>query len=105
MTVVVDNQHLYTWAVSTARPGKVTPPGTFSPFWLHANHFSSLYNNAPMPWSVFFNGNIAVHGTYEEAALGSTASAGCVRLAVANAQIFYRLVEQYGMGTTRIIVR
>ena len=105
MAVFVDGQHRYTWPVSTARAGKVTPRGVFTPYWLHANHFSSLYNNAPMPYSVFYSGNYAVHGTYEEAALGSPASAGCVRLSVENARIFYRLVEEYGMEAVRITIQ
>ena len=104
MTVSVDGVVQYTWAVSTARPGHVTLPGTFTPYWLPANHYSSLYNTAPMPYSVFYSGNYAVHGTTEEHRLGGPASAGCVRLAVANARIFYELVQTYGMSATRVVV-
>lgn len=105
MTVSVDNRVMYSWSVSTARPGKVTPRGTYTPYWLHANHYSSLYHNAPMPHSIFFNGNYAVHGTTEEHTLGERVSAGCVRLSRDNARTLYRLVEQYGMSATRIIVQ
>ena len=65
------------WPVSTARAGKRTPVGDFTPYLLKRRHFSSLYNNAPMPYSIFFKGNYAIHGTDQIDRLGSPASAGC----------------------------
>ncbi len=105
MYVSIDGQHMYTWDVSTAAPGSVTPSGTYNPYWLSEHHRSSLYNNAPMPFSVFFYGNYAVHGTTEVARLGNPASHGCVRLDPAHAQIFFELVEVYGMAATTITVQ
>jgi hypothetical protein len=57
-----------------------------------------------MPHSVFFNGGVAVHGTYSTGLLGRPASHGCVRLAPGNAARFYKLVGQHGLARTRIIV-
>ncbi len=104
MTVYVDDTLMYSWPVSTARRGYETPPGRYVPYWLDRNHHSHLYNNAPMPYSVFFLGNYAVHGTKETRYLGRRASHGCVRLLIENAHIFYTLVEQYGEQNTKIII-
>ena len=41
---------------------------------------SRKYGMAPMPYSIFFDGNYAIHGTVKVAQLGRPASKGCVRL-------------------------
>ena len=92
------------WPVSTARKGKVTPTGTWSPKVLKRKHFSSLYNNAPMPWSIFYSGNFAIHGTNATSKLGRPASAGGVRLHPENARQLYNWVQNAGMKNTRIRV-
>jgi len=92
------------WAVSTAGIGYHTPRGTFQVQRLAKVWFSKKYDNSPMPNSVFFDGGIAIHGTYHLKALGHPVSHGCVRLAPQNAERLYDLVEQYGRTRTRIIV-
>lgn len=104
MTVSEDGQALYVWPVSTAREGKCTPTGTFTPYLLKRMHYSTLYDNAPMPWSIFFNGNYAIHGTTQEDKLGSPASAGCVRLSVENAETLFDMVREAGLGETRVVI-
>lgn len=94
----------YRWPVSTGRSGYRTPTGTFRPSMLSPHHRSSLYDGAPMPWSVFFNGHIAIHGTTEIENLGRPASHGCVRLHPTNAERFFRLVQQVGRANTVISV-
>jgi hypothetical protein len=86
----------YSWLVSTARAGYVTPRGTFRPYSLQAVHFSRKYDDAPMPHSIFFAGGFAIHGTYETAWLGQPASHGCVRLDPANAELLYEMVKAEG---------
>ena len=93
------------WPVSTARKGKITPTGSWTAKWLSRNHRSSRYENAPMPYSVFYNGHYAVHGTYETARLGRPASSGCIRLHPSHAAIFFRLAQREGLKNTRIVVR
>lgn len=106
MAVYVDGElHYSGWAVSTARRGKVTPTGTYQPQSLSRYHRSSIYNNAPMPYSIFFRGNYAIHGTNQISRLGSPASAGCVRLHPDNASILFDLVREIGFDETRIIIR
>jgi len=94
----------YSWKVSTGRRGFETPPGKFRPDYLDEMHYSSKYENAPMPYSVFFNDGIAVHATSETRHLGRPASHGCVRLDKANAEVFFRAVHEIGMMRTAIIV-
>lgn len=93
------------WPVSTARKGKVTPTGSWRAKWLSRNHRSSRYDNAPMPYSVFYNGNFAVHGTYQTNRLGRPASAGCIRLHPRNAALLFDLTRREGVRNTRIVVR
>ena len=57
-----------------------------------------------MPWSVFFHGGYAVHGTTAVRRLGRPASHGCVRLHPANAKIFYKLVQQNGKENTLVSI-
>jgi lipoprotein-anchoring transpeptidase ErfK/SrfK len=92
------------WPVSTGRAGYATPKGTFRPSYLSRNHRSSLYDDAPMPWSVFFNGHVAIHGTTEIRDLGRPASHGCVRLHPTHAEHFFRQVQDVGKANTVISV-
>ena len=94
----------FTWDVSTARSGKVTPSGIWSAQWLSEHHRSSLYNNAPMPYSIFYNGNFAIHGTNQVSKLGTPASAGCVRLHPKNAKILFDLVRAAGKSEFRVLI-
>ena len=103
MSVAVDGQHRYTWAVSTGIYG--TPSGSFRPQSLSRHHFSSLYSGAPMPYSIFYDGHFAIHGTTHVRQLGGPASRGCVRLHPSNAAILFSLVQKEGMGNTRIQIQ
>jgi hypothetical protein len=104
MTVREGDRIVHSWKISSGRSGYLTPAGSFRPTWVSRMHYSKQYDDAPMPHSVFFNGGIAVHGTYSTGMLGRPASHGCVRLAPGNAGQFYRLVGRHGLGRTRIIV-
>ena len=84
------------WAVSTARAGYVTPRGTYHPQSLQLMHYSKKYYNSPMPHSIFFYGQYAIHGTTAVGDLGRPASHGCIRLAPANAATLYGLVNREG---------
>ena len=54
---------IYDWRVSTAKRGHWTPRGHFRPQSLDATHHSKKYHGAPMPHSIFFSGDYAIHGT------------------------------------------
>jgi L,D-transpeptidase catalytic domain len=104
MTVSKDGERLWIWKVSTGRPGYLTPSGTFHPTFLDPDHASSKYESAPMPWSVFFNGDVAIHGTIEVRNLGRAVSHGCVRLHPSHAEEFYQLVQGEGLRSVTIRV-
>jgi lipoprotein-anchoring transpeptidase ErfK/SrfK len=102
MNVSVDGVPLYSWPVSTARPGYRTPTGTFRPTALFRYHASTIYSDSPMPYSIFFLRGYAIHGSYEIQYLGRPASHGCVRLHPSNAAALYSLVRTYGPANTVI---
>lgn len=105
---------LHDWPVSTGRErdeidprGKwestATPRGffEFDPKRIYIDHTSSQWDEA-MPYAMFFNWRpgghdtgLAIHGTPEqnEDALGSRASAGCIRLSMENARLLFDLVH------------
>jgi len=66
--------------VATGRSGYGTEVGTFHVFRKNRMWYSTIYNNAPMPYSVFFDGGEAFHE-------GSVyvRSHGCVHLSAGNA--------------------
>lgn len=105
MTVIRMDEVAGVWPVSTARPGKCTPVGTFRPQALKRMHHSTLYDGAPMPWSIFFSGNYAIHGTDQIERLGQPASAGCVRLHPENAEALFGWVLEAGKAETVIVIR
>jgi lipoprotein-anchoring transpeptidase ErfK/SrfK len=105
MIVTIDGAYYATWPVSTARRGYVTPVGSFRPYLLRRMHYSSKYENAPMPHSVFFRGDYAIHGTDYVKSLGRPASHGCIRLRPENAAELYTLVLQHGFDHTSIRIR
>lgn len=93
---VVSAQGSYDWAISSARSGFYTPGGRYAPVRLERMHYSRKYHMSPMPYSIFFRGGYAIHGTYETRHLGRPASHGCIRLAPANAALLYGMVRQEG---------
>ncbi len=65
--------------VSTGRRGHGTPTGRFTAGPYRARmHYSSLYDNAPMPWSIQVSGNIFIHGFHSVPP--RAASHGCIRV-------------------------
>ncbi len=104
MDVYVNGVKKHTWKVSTGRRGYNTPVGQWRPKWLSRMHYSRKYNNSPMPYSIFYKGGFAIHGTNYVKRLGRRASHGCVRLRTSNARILFSLVRKYGKNKTKIIV-
>lgn len=104
MTVSKHGRVLYTWPVSTARSGYVTPRGQYKPTRMHKMWYSRKYDMSPMPYSIFFRGGYAIHGTNYVKQLGRPASHGCVRLHTANAARLYALVKEVGAGNAQIVV-
>src|ERR1700704_5057951 len=105
MTVEVDGRPLYQWPVSTGKGGYDTPNGKFKAFRMERDHFSKEWDEAPMPFSIFFTQKgHAIHGSLDVKRLGTPASHGCVRLLPANAEKLFALVEQEGVLNTTVVL-
>jgi hypothetical protein len=103
LSVAVDGFTRYTWPISTARAGYRTPNGIYRPEWLARKWFSRKYDWSPMPYSIFFDGGYAIHGSYEISHIGRPASHGCIRLHPQHAAILFALVKAH-MRDTEIVV-
>ena len=84
MSVATSDGETYNWAISSGRKGFRSPNGVYRPTRLERSWYSRKYGGA-MPYSVFFRGGYAIHGTTAVGALGRPASHGCIRLHPANA--------------------
>ncbi|MGB2658844.1 MAG: L,D-transpeptidase [Pseudolabrys sp.] len=105
MTVTVDGKQLYDWPVSSGGRGYDTPSGSFKPFRMDIDHRSDEWDDAPMPYSIFFTKiGHAIHGTYEQRNLGRAVSHGCVRLSVKNAATLWELVKRQKMANTTVVL-
>lgn len=77
--------------ITHGRRGFRTPPGTFHVTFKNRDHVSSIYD-APMPYSVFFNGGIAFHqGSLREK------SHGCIHLSRTAAKAFFNSLSRGDM--------
>ncbi|MDQ0518896.1 L,D-transpeptidase [Methylobacterium gregans] len=105
MVVSVNGQPRYTWPVSTGAAGYDTPSGSFRPLRMARTHFSREWDNAPMPYAIFFTPDgHAIHGTNHGRQLGRPASHGCVRLAPRHAAALFALVQVEGVASTQVVV-
>ena len=86
----------FVWPISSGRAGYATPRGVFRPRALYTMVHSAKYGNAPMPHSIFFYGQYAIHGTEAVGSLGRPASHGCIRLSPGNATTLFAMVERQG---------
>jgi hypothetical protein len=83
---------------STGKPGNRTPTGVFTILQKHEDHYSSTYNNAPMPnmqrltWQ-----GVALHAGNLP---GYPASHGCVRLPINFSELLFSVTQ---LGTPVII--
>jgi hypothetical protein len=103
LTVEVDGATRYQWPVSTARWGFRTPVGSYRPQRLERQWYSRKYDWSPMPYSIFFDGGYAIHGSNEISRLGRPALHGCIRLRPDNAATLFDLVKR-NISDTRIVV-
>ena len=74
--------------ITHGRPGWRTPPGMFHVQFKDIDHKSRQFDNAPMPYSVFFNGGIAFH-----AGSLSVPSHGCIHLSTTAAKTYFNTLH------------
>ncbi|WP_132256066.1 L,D-transpeptidase [Methylobacterium segetis] len=105
MSVSVNGQERHVWPVSTGASGYDTPSGTFRPSRMSRHHLSREWDNAPMPYAIFFTAEgHAIHGTNQSRHLGRPASHGCIRLSPGNASRLFALVGAEGLANTQVVV-
>ncbi|WNI21883.1 L,D-transpeptidase [Streptomyces sp. ITFR-16] len=77
--------------IRTGRDAQETRPGRHAVYWRDRDHVSTIYDNAPMPYSQFFDGGQALHGHPGDLYDGG-GSAGCVNLTVDDAAKLWDLL-------------
>ncbi|MFM9370697.1 L,D-transpeptidase family protein [Streptomyces sp. Da 82-17] len=77
--------------IRSGKNGYETRRGWHKIYLKRARHFSTIYNNAPMPHSQFFNGGQAFHGTKSD--LFKSGSHGCVNMYAADAKRLFDLLK------------
>jgi len=108
LLVSLGDQRLYVYrdglligaaAISSGKPGKVTPRGEFAILQKRRWHRSNLYSNAPMPFMqrLTWDG-IALHAGHNP---GMPASHGCIRLPDAFARELFAMT---GLGSPIAVV-
>jgi hypothetical protein len=84
--------------ISSGRPGNRTPTGVFTILERDVEHYSSLYDDAPMPYMQRLTwGGVALHGGNLP---GYPASHGCIRLPHQFARLLYGVTR---LGMTVIV--
>jgi len=107
LVVSLDEQRAYVYrngvltgvsTVSTGKKGHETPTGVFTILQKNQEHYSNLYNNAPMPYMQRLTwGGIALHAGNLP---GYPASHGCIRLP---SEFARRLFEVSALGMTVVV--
>jgi hypothetical protein len=103
LVVSIDEQRAYVYrngvltgvsTASTGKKGKETPTGVFTILQKNKDHYSNIYDNAPMPYMQRLTwGGIALHAGKLP---GYPASAGCIRLPSEFARLLFE-VTSHGM--------
>ena len=84
--------------VSSGKPGHSTPTGTYPILQKRVEHYSNLYDDAPMPYMQRLTwGGIALHAGRNP---GYPASHGCIRLPREFAELLYDVTSH---GTTVVV--
>jgi hypothetical protein len=84
--------------ISSGRRGYSTPTGSFTAGPAkHRMHYSTLYDNSPMPFSIQVTGNIFIHGYHSVPP--RPASHGCIRVPLKNGNPAKWLFEWIEIGT------
>ncbi|MER6156911.1 L,D-transpeptidase family protein [Streptomyces sp. NPDC001868] len=76
----------------TGKDGQETRTGWHTVYWKNRDHYSDLYDNAPMPFAQFFNDGQAFHGVLDDLFRGG--SHGCVNLRYADAERLWKIMHE-----------
>ncbi len=105
LTVTRDGQVLHTWPVSTSRTGRFTPAGNFRAFRMEKDHYSKEFDDAPMPYSIFFTERgHAIHGSYETRSSVARLPAVACGSHRKTQRLLFELVQAEGVLKTKVEV-
>ena len=88
--------------VSTGKPGFRTLPGEFAVYlkFEKARMRGIDYDTPDVPWTMYYDGDFAIHGAYWHNNFGTPVSHGCVNLRVEEAKAIYAWASK----GTRVVV-
>jgi hypothetical protein len=87
------------WLGRSGDRGTETRLGNFTVYWRDKNHVSSLYN-LPMPYSQFFSGGQALHGSVLMVDPWVDHSHGCINLYIKDARQLWNLTSNVKLHVT-----
>jgi hypothetical protein len=93
-----DGRLLNSWLVRGGAAQTPTRVGVFRVYWRDIDHVSTLYGNSPMPYSQFFSGGQALHGSRLMMDPFVGHSHGCVNFWVEDARQLWRLTAAYPLA-------
>jgi hypothetical protein len=79
------------WLVRGGSRSRQTVPGTHRVYWRDLHHRSREFHNAPMPYSQFFFGGEAMHGSATMLDPRYGHSSGCINMYIEDAAELWRL--------------
>jgi len=88
--------------VSTGKPGFRTLPGEFAVYLkFEKTRMRGIdYDTPDVPWTMYYDGDFAIHGAYWHNNFGTPVSHGCVNLRVEEAKAIY----EWASKGTRVVV-
>jgi hypothetical protein len=100
LVAYVGDRPVFATTVSTGRSGHETPTGLYR---IESKHVSttmddltddeSPYSIEDVPWTMYFEGNFAIHGAFWHDSFGRVRSHGCVNMAPADARWLFQWSE------------
>ncbi|HEY9844707.1 MAG TPA: L,D-transpeptidase [Candidatus Caenarcaniphilales bacterium] len=98
----VGREPVYAVIVSTGKQSTATPEGVFSIQSMHrlARMQGVDYNLPDVPYTMYYSGNYAIHGTYWHQSFGTPVSHGCINVAVDHARWLFNWAS---VGTTVVV--
>ena len=103
LSYVVDGEIKFTREARFARPGWESPEGEFRVWYMNKDTISTIFGErTPMPYAIFYNGNVAIHFSDDFAENGyNSGSHGCSQ--IRDYQAAKWLYEQVKVGD-RVVV-
>jgi hypothetical protein len=108
LTAYEDDLPVYQAPVTTGRPGFYTPTGEFSIYLRFRKQTmvgsvpGESWNVPNIPWVMYINGSVAIHGTYwhDLFGTGTLMSHGCINLGMDDAEWIYKWAD---LGTKVVV--